>query len=104
MKLGPLFLDITRRGHYVPLGWSAQHVLFTSRWGEMLIVDRRTGKSFYEQEPAQGECDRLGTLTDTPSAFDAVCADLLEASAGHLEPTTLPISVTRWLEANPCKS
>ena len=80
--------------HYYTAAFSPRHVLFTSRWGECLIYDRKTRVSYYDHDDTSATTvERLAKTAR--EWFDHECAALIEG-AGHLD--ALPPSVAAWFQ------
>lgn len=85
-------------GHYYAAAFSPAYVVFGSRWGEVLVVDRATRRSYYDHSDTSGpECDYLSAIGDDAECvlFDVMCGALINDAE---QPDELPPSVLKWLE------
>ena len=87
--------------HYHAHTRTDDHVLFTSRWGEVLLINRHTLVSYYNQSGENSE--GASEAADFSNAYDAGTfdhvADNYLACGG--EDVPLPPDVSEWLTRNP---
>ena len=68
-------------GHYYAAAFNPSYVVFGSRWGEVLVVERATRASYYDFSDRSGEeCDALAAV-ESDALFDVMCGALIDGAA-----------------------
>ena len=85
--------------HYNLHSRTDRYAAFTSRWGEFLLVNRKSLRSFYNQSGEGGgdgterDADLFDKLSDRPDLYDSLASDYVTCG-GEDSPLTADVLAT----------